>query len=650
MKHLLLVALLAMTVGVSFGKVEPYKGSRIFWDMSSKTTIFPSGTYSRMIQLQDGRLLAVAEGGGVKISFSQDKGKSWSGARVIEENPDKMNYAVPDLIQLSDGTILVGFNPRPQEPYSEDRKFGIRVLRSTDNGETWSEPIFVFDAQNSFGDGCWEPAFLELPSGEVQCYFANENDYTTSNDQCISMCRSYDKGKTWSEPVKVSYRAGARDGMPVPVLLDNGEIVVIIEDNGWPGRDNFTATTVRTTLDDNWKSGYVDAASSNRDMIFETTPAVGIASAAPYMRVLGNGETIASFQGNQGRNTTDLQYYDMFVVVGDRDARNFKAQSRPFALDMTRHSIWNSLSVIDDSVVVAIGSVGTPYGGDEVMMIKGYPKAKALAAYCNSIKIDGNKSSDEKWVARNGLQLPMGNITGNQSYVDFAYDEKNLYVTARVVDRTLINTGTDNDGLCLMIDADDVCGTAPDEGMYAIFFDTDGSVKFRDCRNGAWNDYAKTDDIEYAVNIRSSYYDIEAAIPWSKLGKTGIPENRMAIAIEITDKETISLTKEVIPDVDNSASWTWLEFELMAMPTVSVNDLGVNNAGVEISKSGNALTVTSGSSNIAQVSIYSFEGILLGACAGCGRYCQIPLPCRHGGGIVLVKLKNGAVKREKILF
>lgn len=50
MKHLLLVALLAMTVGVSFGKVEPYKGSRIFWDMSSKTTIFPSGTYSRMIQ------------------------------------------------------------------------------------------------------------------------------------------------------------------------------------------------------------------------------------------------------------------------------------------------------------------------------------------------------------------------------------------------------------------------------------------------------------------------------------------------------------------------------------------------------------------------------------------------------------------------
>ena len=213
MKHLLLVALLAMTVGVSFGKVEPYKGSRIFWDMSSKTTIFPSGTYSRMIQLQDGRLLAVAEGGGVKISFSQDKGKSWSGARVIEENPDKMNYAVPDLIQLSDGTILVGFNPRPQEPYSEDRKFGIRVLRSTDNGETWSEPIFVFDAQNSFGDGCWEPAFLELPSGEVQCYFANENDYTTSNDQCISMCRSYDKGETWSEPVKVSYRAGARDGM-----------------------------------------------------------------------------------------------------------------------------------------------------------------------------------------------------------------------------------------------------------------------------------------------------------------------------------------------------------------------------------------------------------------------------------------------------
>ena len=49
------------------------------------------------------------------------------------------------------------------------------------------------------------------------------------------MCRSFDKGLTWSEPVRVCYRAGTRDGMPSAILTPAGEIVVIVEDNGQPG-------------------------------------------------------------------------------------------------------------------------------------------------------------------------------------------------------------------------------------------------------------------------------------------------------------------------------------------------------------------------------------------------------------------------------
>ena len=206
-----------------------------------------------MIELQDGRLLAVAEAlGGIAVTYSSNKGETWSSPRLIASPPEKVFYAVPDVIQLSDGTILVGINPRPVAPYSTERRFGIRVVQSTDNGESWSEPMFVFDAQHTFNDGCWEPAFLELPSGEVQCYFANENEYTGNDDQNISMCRSFDKGKTWSDPVTICYRPGSRDGMPVPLLLkDESEIAVIIEDNGWPGRGNFAATTVRNTLQEN---------------------------------------------------------------------------------------------------------------------------------------------------------------------------------------------------------------------------------------------------------------------------------------------------------------------------------------------------------------------------------------------------------------
>ena len=232
MKHLLLVALLAMTVGVSFGKVEPYKGSRIFWDMSSKTTIFPSGTYSRMIQLQDGRLLAVAEGGGVKISFSQDKGKSWSGARVIEENPDKMNYAVPDLIQLSDGTILVGFNPRPQEPYSEDRKFGIRVLRSTDNGETWGKVTEKSNLKTpicmSSVDVCGNTLYLTFP----------DDYYTRAN---LTVAYSEDGGETFEK--KVLYDGPG--GYSCVTSGGNGKVFVIAE----VGKVNYNEALVFFRID-----------------------------------------------------------------------------------------------------------------------------------------------------------------------------------------------------------------------------------------------------------------------------------------------------------------------------------------------------------------------------------------------------------------
>jgi hypothetical protein len=56
----------------------PYQGSRIFWNMGSQTTVFPSGGYARMIELKDGRLLAVAESGGICITFSFNNGESWS--------------------------------------------------------------------------------------------------------------------------------------------------------------------------------------------------------------------------------------------------------------------------------------------------------------------------------------------------------------------------------------------------------------------------------------------------------------------------------------------------------------------------------------------------------------------------------------------
>ncbi len=652
MKNIQIIVALLFSISISsFGqRVTPYQGSRLFWDMNSQKTVFTSGNYGRMIELQDGRLLAVAEAlGGIAVTYSSNKGETWSSPRLIASPPEKVFYAVPDVIQLSDGTILVGINPRPVAPYSTERRFGIRVVQSTDNGESWSEPMFVFDAQHTFNDGCWEPAFLELPSGEVQCYFANENEYTGNDDQNISMCRSFDKGKTWSDPVTICYRPGSRDGMPVPLLLkDESEIAVIIEDNGWPGRGNFAATTVRNTLQDNWTKGYIGAVSPFRKMIFETIPPVGIVSAAPYIRKLPWGETVASYQSNENRNSLDLQHFDMQVLVGDERAQNFKAKSAPFSLGSDKHSIWNSVSVIDTGIVVALGSIGVPNGRNDVVMIKGTPIRQARAGY-GSITVDGVKKADEAWTTPNVAQLNMGHISKNKTTVDFLYDDKYLYLTSRVIDRNIINTGIDNDGIRFMIDVDDISGTTPQKGMYSLFFDTNGSVKLQRADKDSWKTDANTSEIQYAIDVKSIYYNIEAAIPWSLLGKTAPPvKSRMAIAIEIVNKEQYRLTTEGIADVDNNASWTWLEFRLIPKGDTGIGHLHKDDNDIKSYTDSNHLYISSPSA-VKELSLFSFDGKLVGKKTNAGTDFQIPLP-PLGGGILKLILANGKVINRKVVF
>ena len=265
--------------------------------------MFNGGGYARIIELQDGRLMAVCESGGIKIAFSEDKGSTWGSATKIVSNPAGIRECVPDLIQLSDGTIIVAYNPRPTSPYSEERKFGIRCKRSTDGGQTWSDEIFVNDALHTFADGCWEPSMLELPSGELQLYFADEGPYTSNNDQQISLCRSMDGGQTWSQAQKICYRQGSRDGMPVPVLLkDESQIVVIIEDNGW-GYGDFFPTTVRTSLQNNWHNNYwVNATDPNR----EKTLNFNFCPTATGCRALAHADHVQE-RGSSARDARRIQ-------------------------------------------------------------------------------------------------------------------------------------------------------------------------------------------------------------------------------------------------------------------------------------------------------------------------------------------------------
>ena len=225
----------------------------ITWDTATLRHV-ANGGYARMIELKSGKLVTVyaASNGNIEIVTSNNKGNDWSAPIIVAPKADGIRMDAPDILFLKDNSLMISYNPRPTAPNTDTSKhFAIRIIKSYDDGATWKDDQLLYKASYRFKDGCWEPSALQLPSGEIQLFFSNEGIYTNSNEQNISLLRSFDNGKTWTNnPEIVSFRKASRDGMPVPVYLRRSkEILFSIEDNGF---FNFKPYIIRSSLKHNW--------------------------------------------------------------------------------------------------------------------------------------------------------------------------------------------------------------------------------------------------------------------------------------------------------------------------------------------------------------------------------------------------------------
>lgn len=613
---------------------EPYSTPRIFWNHNNAINTGIYGVYARIIELQDGRLMMLV---GNTVAFSSDAGETWTAQKTIAPGLSGIGYASPDFIQLSDGTIVVGLNTRPHEPYSEERLFGIRVVRSLDNGLTWEAPVYVYDAKYEFINGCWEPAFLELPSGELQCYFADESDFTSSSEQSISMCRSFDKGKTWSERTRVCFRSGSRDGMPVPILTVNGDIVVIVEDNGWPGYSGFRATTVRSSLEDNW-SNTVLANSPNREIIFGYEKDYKTyRSAAPYLRNHPDGYTIASWQGDHFGRVSGMQdNYDMFVAVGDIDARNFKAVSAPFDQPLNQTSQWNSVSVLRDGTIIAVGN-----GNDdsELTLMKGYLKTHFEANY-GTPTLDGT-SLTETYTEKRARQITLGSKYKNRVTADLLYDNEYLYFTTQTIDKDIVADGEyDNDGYELFFDFENHCteNTYGQTGMFQFYFGLDGKVEMKAGGNNRWTTVSDVSEIKYLINIKKTYYETEVAIPWSLLGYDAPPvEKSIRMDFRVKDFTGEKLVDITIADTERRKSYSWMGLKLNPSSDSEIENVVADkdNKDVLTIVDGNTIHVSSSSVNIQSLTLISTNGAMISHTKNCSSSQNISTP---GKGLYILNI------------
>ena len=335
------------------------KNITIEWDQSTLKFV-TAGVYARVHDIGGGEFALVYEkASGSWIRRSTDLCKTWSEEKLVARE-EGYNYANSEILRLRSGRLLYMWNARPRV---DTLPYKIMAAISDDDGNTWHAKT-IYTASVKAQEGCWEPVAMQLPDGEIQLYFANEFPYKTSSEQEISMMRSKDNAESWGKAEKISFSAGSRDGMPVPIYLPHSkEIAVAIEDNGIRGR--FKPVIVRSAK--NWQDAPVLRSDLRREEALTPECAVHdtVYAGAPYLIRLGESHTLLSIQSTEERSGTNERKANMQVYVGDKDARNFRNRSTPMpSLPQNGNALWNSLCQIDDQHVIAIMSVsGVKQGG-----------------------------------------------------------------------------------------------------------------------------------------------------------------------------------------------------------------------------------------------------------------------------------------------
>lgn len=169
-----------------------------FWDKS---------THNYVPQLTGGQLM---------VTRSTDAGKTWSEPVAISDQRFTNGHPPRKILQTDSGVFLLPAQYRTPNP----GRHTVAILRSTDDGRTWSSPAPVFDLPNSNGnhDGVVEPTLIQLKDGTI--WFV-----TRTNLGALWESRSNDDGLTWS-PLRPT-RIYASSSPPTIERLSDGRLVLV---------------------------------------------------------------------------------------------------------------------------------------------------------------------------------------------------------------------------------------------------------------------------------------------------------------------------------------------------------------------------------------------------------------------------------------
>lgn len=485
--------------------------------------------YPRIKRLSDGSLLMSFEndhfGWDLYTRRSENNGRTWSDAVMLTKThpatstvgDDFKTYVNPDFIELQDGRIMLAYQWRYKLGYNDlpntNVNCGIEIMFSDDFGRTWgkAQPVYV--------GRCWEPALLQLPSGEIQMFITSSQELIDGmSAPQVVIIRSFDGGKTWQgksvcdidDNETISRTRDDRstyDGMATGVCLDDN-VGIAVPYEVWHGKwvVDQSPYIVKTDMETNWHGdhaairahggpGWPAKKQINKDFY----------GYGPYSAKLTTGEVLVlsngTYKGEQG----------IWVFIGDKKADNFRNPTSPF------DGYWGSIDCIGENSVIATGTVKYRKDGSVRGLVRSeigrLNRSKTLAK--GDRELQGIASFDRE----NNDFWFLGHSFPSSVYADFGYDDDNFILYSYLYDSVLTALTTENS------DAVEILLARDGQPQRKVVVNGRGAYKVYVDDNIAWKPIAwgVTNEVEVAGTLNNDTdkdlgYSVKLRVPWECLG------------------------------------------------------------------------------------------------------------------------------------
>jgi hypothetical protein len=198
--------------------------------------------------------LVSATAGPTAFARSSDDGATWSSAGAIYD-PGSGNQTISNQIVVQPNGVLVNLFLQIDTAANNTFTSALRVIRSTDNGDTWSAAFKIADnlavgtrdpdTGAGVRDGSLVPQIAVAPNGDLYAVWQDARFSSGARD-AIAMSKSSDGGMTWSAPLRVNSNSGVAAFVPSVHVRADGQVGVSYFDL----RPNTSSAA--TLLADHW--------------------------------------------------------------------------------------------------------------------------------------------------------------------------------------------------------------------------------------------------------------------------------------------------------------------------------------------------------------------------------------------------------------